>query len=176
MKKELKLIIEQDKIKKRIQELGREISEHYKNLTHPLICVCILKGAVIFFSDLIRELNMDVEVDFVRLSSYRDGTSPDEKLLFTKDMEISVKDRHVLIIEDIVDTGATIAYLKKVLEARGPIDVKVCSLIHKLERRKKKVEIDFYGFKIEKGFLVGYGLDCAEKYRNLKGIYELITD
>lgn len=174
MNKKLKLVIGEDEIKKRIQELGREISNNYKNISRPLVCICVLKGAVIFFSDLIRELNIDVELDFVRLSSYRDKTSPDEKLLFTKDVELSLKDRYVLIIEDIIDTGATIAYLKKVLEARGPVSVKVCSLIHKVERRKKKVDIDFYGFKIEKGFLVGYGLDCAEKYRNLKGIYELI--
>ncbi len=109
----LKPVVEERRIKKRIVELGEEISRIYRDISTPLICLCVLKGAVLFFSDLIREMDLDVEVDFVRLSSYRDGTSPDEKVLFTKDMELSVKNRHVLIIEDIVDTGATIAYLKK---------------------------------------------------------------
>lgn len=176
MTKKLVPLIEENEIKKRIKELGREITLAYQNVDTPIVCVCILKGAVLFFSDLIREINLDIELDFVRLSSYRNGTSPDEKVLFSKDMEISIKNRHVLVIEDIVDTGATIAYFKKVLEARGPKSVKICALIHKVERRKIDVEIDFYGFKIEKGFLVGYGLDFAEKYRNLKGIFEVIEE
>ncbi len=169
-------LIKEDEIKKRIKELGQEITLAYKDVDSPIVCVCILKGAVIFFSDLIREIDKDVEIDFVRLSSYRDKTSPDEKVIFSKDLEIPIKNRHVLVIEDIVDTGATLAYLKKVLEARGPKSVKICTLIHKVERRKIEVYIDFYGFKIEKGFLVGYGLDFAEKYRNLKGIFEIIEE
>jgi hypoxanthine phosphoribosyltransferase len=171
----LKLIIDEDLIKQRIKKLGKEIVSSYERIDSPLICVCVLKGAILFFSDLIREMDLELEIDFVRLSSYGDATSPSEKVIFSKDMELSIKNRHVLIIEDIVDTGATIAYLKKVLEARNPLSVRVCALIYKTERRKLDVDIDFYGFKIEKGFLVGYGLDCAEKYRNLKGIYELIN-
>ncbi len=169
----LKVVIGEEDIRERIKELGKEISKSYREISTPLICICVLKGAVVFFSDLIREIDLDVEIDFVRLSSYKDSTSPSEKVLFTKDIEISIKNRHVLIVEDIVDTGATIAYLKKVLEARGPKSVKVCALVHKTERRKLEVDIDFYGFKVERGFLIGYGLDCAEKFRNLKAIYEL---
>ncbi len=172
--KTLKELISKDDIAKRLQELGREITQDYGTLKEPLVCICVLKGATIFFSDLIREIDKDVEIDFVRLSSYGDSTSPAERVNFTKDIEMSIKNRHVLIIEDIVDTGATIAYLKKVLLARHPASVKICALIHKVERRALEVEIDYFGFKIEKGFLVGYGLDCAERYRNLKGIYELV--
>ncbi len=170
----LKVVISEDQIRQRVKELGREIKASYPDIDVSLVCVCILKGAVVFFSDLIREIDLDLEIDFVRLSSYGDSTCPSEKVIFSKDMEISVKNRHVLIVEDIIDTGATITYLKRVLEARNPLSVKVCALIHKMERRRMDVEIDFYGFRIEKGFLVGYGLDCAEKYRNLRGIYEIV--
>ncbi len=171
---ELKELISQRKIRQRLEGLGEEITRDYQHIEDPLVCICVLKGATIFFSDLIREIKRDVEIDFVRLSSYGDATSPSDRVNFTKDIEMSIKNRHVLIIEDIVDTGATIAYLKKVLLARGPASVRICALIHKVERRALEVDIDYFGFKVEKGFLVGYGLDCAERYRNLKGIYELV--
>ncbi len=172
--RKFKEVISEEAIKQRLVELGREITRDYETIEEPLVCICVLKGAIIFFSDLIREIDKDVEIDFVRLSSYGDSTSPAERVNFTKDIEMSIKHRHVLIIEDIVDTGATIAYLKNVLLARRPASVRICALIHKVERRALEVKIDYFGFKIEKGFLVGYGLDCGERYRNLKGIYELV--
>ncbi|HCO12470.1 MAG TPA: hypoxanthine phosphoribosyltransferase, partial [Desulfonauticus sp.] len=133
----------------------------------------VLKGAFLFFADLVRAIDLNLEVDFVRLSSYANQKSRTGKVIFSKDMELPIEGKHLLLVEDIVDTGHSMAYLKKVLEARKAESVKICALIDKKERREVDVEVDYAGFVLEKGFIVGYGLDYAEKYRNLSGVFEL---
>ncbi len=173
----LKLLYSKEKIQKRIEELGKEISDLYNDLDEPVVLVCILKGAFIFFADLVRELKFKFqpEIDFVRIASY--GKSDESgKIVFSKDLEVDIKGKHVLIIEDIVDTGKTLDFFIKELKKREPVSIKLCVLVDKKERQEKKLPIDFCGFEVEKGFLVGYGLDYAEKYRCLDGIYEVILD
>ena len=169
---ELKVIYAQRDIQARVQELGAQISRDYSS--EPLVAVCVLKGAFVFFADLMRALSIEPEMDFVRLSSYADQTSTTGKVIVSRDMEISVEGKNVLIVEDIVDTGYSISYLTKVLGARKPKSIKVCALLDKRERREVDIHVDYPGFVLEKGFVVGYGLDYAEKYRNLDGIYELV--
>lgn len=171
---ELKLIYSETEIKKRVQELGKEISEHYQSQSESLVAICVLKGAFIFFADLIRKLNLPCELEFVRLASYGQDTAPGKSLKFSKDVEISLANKHILIIEDIIDTGQTVYYLNHLFQPRNPKTIKICSLIHKTGRRQQDVQIDFFGFRIKEGFIVGYGLDYAEKYRQLEGIYELV--
>jgi len=161
-------------IASRVQEMGAAIDQAYAQLQSPLVAVCVLKGAVIFFTDLIRTMQTPVEIDFVRLASYGQHTSRQEKVHFSKDIETSIQGKHVLIIEDIIDTGHTLAYLKEVFQARGPASIAICSLIHKTGRREVDLTVDFYGFELERGFVVGYGLDWAESYRQLGAIYEIV--
>ncbi len=165
------LVFHQDVIARRIRELGREISDRYGE--EPLVCICVLKGAFVFFADLMRSLTINPELDFVRLASYAGGTSREGKMIFSKDIEVSVKDKHVLIVEDIVDTGHSMEYLTKVLKVRNPRSIAIAALIDKNERREVEVTVDFPGFALEKGFIVGYGLDYDERCRCLEGIYEL---
>ncbi|WP_034621100.1 hypoxanthine phosphoribosyltransferase [Desulfovermiculus halophilus] len=157
----------------RVSELGAAIDHAYSRAQAPLVAVCVLKGAFVFFADLIRQMQTPLELDFVRLASYGQQTTRQEKVHFSKDIEVSVQGKHVLIVEDIVDTGHTLAYLKQVFQARRPSSIAVCSLIHKTGRREIDLPVDFYGFALDKGFVVGYGLDCAEAYRQLDAIYEL---
>lgn len=171
---EFKLLFSRQAIEARVSQLAEAISAHYAECREPVVAVCVLKGAFVFFADLLRKLRLEPELDFVRLASYGNQTCPSERLLFSKDMEIDVKGKHVLIVEDIVDTGSTVHYLSNVISARGPLSIRICSLIHKSERREAEVDLDFYGFRLEKGFVVGYGLDCAERYRQLEAIYELV--
>ncbi|MDQ7032265.1 MAG: hypoxanthine phosphoribosyltransferase [Desulfonauticus sp.] len=161
-----------DVIQKRVKELGRQLTRDYKE--KDLVVVCVLKGAFVFFSDLVRQIDLQIEMDFVRLSSYHNNTSSSGKVLFLKDMELSVEGKHLLLVEDIVDSGRSMAYLKKVLEARQAKSIKICALIDKKERREVDVLVDYVGFEVKQGFLVGYGLDYAEKYRNLPDVCELI--
>ena len=170
---QLKTIFSREAIQRRVEELAAAISEDYGCKTEPVVAVCVLKGAFVFFADLIRELHFGPELDFVRLASYGKETSRGEKVVFTKDIEVSIADKHVLIVEDIVDTGNTVDYLARVLKTRNPRSVKICALVHKTSRREVPVNIDFYGFKLTGGFIVGYGLDYAEQYRNLPNICEL---
>lgn len=164
-------LFDRAQIEARTRELGRQISEHYGD--EPVVCVCVLKGAYAFFTDLMRNLTIHPYMDFVRLSSYADQTSRKSKMVFSKDMEIDIKDKHVLVVEDIVDTGHSMQFLTKVLEARGPRSIKIAAMIDKTERREVNVMVDFVGFPLDKGYIVGYGLDYAEQYRELDGIYDL---
>ena len=167
-------ILTADQINKRIREMAEDISRDFQG--RKLIAVCVLKGAYVIFADLMRCLTIGPEMDFIRLSSYADGTSTSGRMVFSKDMELSIKDRDVLIVEDIVDTGYSMDYLSKVLHARQPASVSICSLIDKRERRQVEVKVDYPGFILEKGFIVGYGLDYAERYRELSGIFEIEFD
>ena len=164
-------LFDRNQIEARARELGRQISEHYGD--EPVVCVCVLKGAYAFFTDLMRNLTIHPTMDFVRLSSYADQTSRKSKMVFSKDMEIDIRDKHVLVVEDIVDTGHSMQFLTKVLEARGPRSIRIAAMIDKTERREVDIRVDFVGFPLDKGYIVGYGLDYAEQYRELDGIYDL---
>lgn len=168
---ELVQLFDRARIEDRVRILGREISELYGQ--EPLVCVCVLKGAYAFFTDLMRNLSIHPVMDFVRLSSYADQSSRQSRMVFSKDMEIDIKDKHVLVVEDIVDSGHSMKFLTRVLEARGPRSIKIAAMIDKTERREVEIPVDFVGFPLERGFIVGYGLDYAEQYRELDGIYDL---
>lgn len=169
--KNMKVVISPEEIQERVATLGREITERYKG--EPVVVVCVLKGGFLFFADLVRHIDLDLELEFVRLASYGRGTESGE-LVFTKDMEISIKDRNVLIVEDIVDTGQSMDFLMRTLEERKPRSLAIAALVDKYERREVDVKVDFPGFHLDKGYIVGYGMDFAERYRELDGIYELV--
>jgi len=168
---ELVEIISRAEIEKRVRELARVINQEYRG--QELILIGILKGAFMFMADLVRELTMPVKIDFVRLASYGSSMDSSGRITFSKDIELDIDGRHVLIVEDIVDTGYTLKYLKDVLSLKGPGSVKICCLIDKKERRKVDVAVDYVGFEVPRGFLVGYGLDYNEQYRNLPGVFHL---
>ncbi|MDD3840586.1 MAG: hypoxanthine phosphoribosyltransferase [Clostridia bacterium] len=166
MEEDLKnVLISEQQLKKKVEELGKKISKDYHG--RELILVGILKGAVMFYADLARCIDMPLVMDFMVVSSYGNGTESSGAVRILKDLETSIEGKHVLIIEDIVDTGLTLHYLKENLLARGPASVKICSFLDKPDRREIPVEIDYKGFEISDEFVVGYGLDYAEKYRNL---------
>lgn len=162
-------------IARRVAELGRELAEVYRH--EPPVMVCVLKGAFLFFADLTRAVAWKIQpdIDFVRLASYGRGMSGGE-VKFIKDLETDIAGRHVLVVEDIVDSGRSMDYLLQVLRLRGPASVRICALLDKCERREVDLSVDFAGFRLDKGFVVGYGLDYAEQYRELPGIYELIPE
>jgi hypoxanthine phosphoribosyltransferase len=168
---ELIPIFNKDDIDRRLVDVARRISSDYKN--RELILIGILKGAFIFLSDLARHLTIPVQLDFVGTSSYNSGTSSSGNIRLTKEIEIDLRNKDVLIVEDIVDTGLTLTYLIDYIKSFEPKTVKACTLIDKHERRKVKIDIDYVCHVVEKGYLVGYGLDFAENYRNLPGIYSL---
>ncbi len=170
-------LISAERLQARIAELARDIERDYASVVGAgdrLIAVGVLKGSVFFMVDLLRRVQaVPVAVDFFQTSSYRDGTSPGE-VRIVKDIDLSIRGRHVLLIEDIVDTGYTLRTILDLLRFRGAASVKLCALLDKSARRKVEVPIDYRGFGIEDVFVVGYGLDCAERYRNLPyiGVYE----
>ncbi len=168
---ELKLILSPEKIKERVGELGRQITADYQG--KDMVVVGILKGAFIFMADLVRQIDLQFKMDFVRLQSYGAATESSGQISITKDVELSLKDKHVLVIEDIIDTGFTLKYLIEMLKLHETASVKLCCLIDKKERRKVEIDADYVGFEIARGFLVGYGLDYDEQYRQLPGIYHL---
>lgn len=166
------VVFARGKIAQRVEELAAQISQDYSG--QDLLLVGILKGAFIFLADLARALEVPAQVDFVRLLSYGAGTETSGEVHITKDMELPVQGRHVLIVEDIVDAGLTLDFLLGHLATHKPASLKICCLIDKRERRQVEVPLDYVGFTVEKGFLVGYGLDCAEKFRTLPEVYELV--
>jgi len=167
MKSIERILINRKEIKNRVLEIAAEINRDYRSKS--LVCVCILRGAALFFADLFREITADVEVDFIALSSYEKDTSSGEVKL-VKDLSEPIENKHVLIVEDIIDTGLTLSYLKRMLEARNPASVKVCSLLDKPSRRRVEMRGDYIGFKIADEFVVGCGMDYQGKFRNLKDI------
>jgi hypoxanthine phosphoribosyltransferase len=171
MKPQKRCLISREAISRRVQKLAQEINRDYRGKDPVLVGV--LKGAFIFLADLVRALKFPVEIDFVRLRSYGAGTLPSGEVHITKDVEMPLQDRHVLIVEDIVDLGYTLEFLRQHLAAHHPASLKICCLIDKRERRRVEVSLDYVGFTVEKGFLVGYGLDCGEKNRTLPEVYVL---
>ncbi len=169
-----KVLIERQDIAKRVSELGKQISNDYKGESVTLVCT--LRGASIFFADLVREIEGDVVIDFIAVSSYGAGTNSSGEVKMIKDLSEPIKDKNVIIVEDIIDTGVTLCYLKKLLLARAPKSLKVCSLLDKPSRRKVDFEGDYVGFEIENEFVVGYGLDYDEKMRNFKDVCVLAPE
>ncbi len=159
------LISEQD-IQTRIADLGEEINATYTDQDH-LLLVCVLKGAFIFLADLVRQIEVRHAVDFMEISSYGSGTVSSGVVRILLDLEQDITGRHVLIVEDIVDTGRTLDYITRNLETRGPASLRVCTLLNKPTRREVEVPLDFVGFEVPDEFVAGYGLDFAEAYRNL---------
>lgn len=166
---ELIPVLKQDDIQKRISVIARRISADYKD--RELVLIGVLKGAFIFLSDLIRQLTIPVQIDFISAHSYGASTFSSGNICLTKGLDIEVANKDVLIVEDIVDTGLTLSRLVDYIKSLGPASVKVCALINKLERRESELKIDYVCHVVKKGFLVGYGLDYAENYRNLPEVY-----
>ncbi|MCK4258547.1 MAG: hypoxanthine phosphoribosyltransferase [Halanaerobiales bacterium] len=163
-----KILVTEEEIQVRIQELGKEINNFYQDKTEELIMVCVLRGAVIFLADLARQIKRPVVFDFMDVSSYGVGTESSGSVRIIKDLQEDIKDKHVLIVEDIIDTGLTLKKVVEILETREPVSIKICTLLDKPARRTEKhVTSDFNGFEIPDQFVIGYGLDYAEKYRNL---------
>lgn len=154
-----------EQIQARIAEMGAEIARDYAG-QNPLL-ICVLKGACVFFSDLVRAIDLRLGVEFMAISSYGASTRTSGEVKIVKDLDVPIEGRDILIVEDIVDTGLTLSYLFSVLHNRGARSVKLAALLDKWERRQRDVPIDYLGFKIPDAFVVGYGLDFAERYRNL---------
>ena len=165
------IVINEREIQKKIKEMARKISDDYKD--KELCLICVLKGAVVFLSDLIRNLKIIPKVDFIACSSYGADTKSSGVVKITKDLDESIESRHILIVEDIVDTGLTLQYLINNLSSRNPASLKVCALLDKVDARKVNIKIDYTGFQIPDKFVVGYGLDYEEKYRNIPYIFVL---
>lgn len=165
---EPKILFSQSRIAAAVKRLAREIRLDYRG-KNPLL-VGVLKGSFIFMADLIRKLNIPLEVDFIHLSSYSNGMESSGEIILLHDLRSSIKDRHILIIEDIIDTGLTTRFLINYLNQRGPASLKLCALSDKPSRRKVPVTIDYLGFTLPDKFIVGYGMDWNEKYRNLPDI------
>jgi len=161
----IKPLIDERTIAQRVAELGEEITEDYRG--KDIVVVPVLKGSYVFAADLVRQIGLNVEIDFLGVRSYGDGTQSSGVVQITTDLSHPIEGKHVILVEDIVDTGLTIAYLRQNLVTRQPASVKVASLLHKPARTRVPVDIDYLGFTVEDVFIVGYGLDRAQKFRNL---------
>ncbi len=159
------ILVEEDRLGARVRELGEEVSRDYEG--RDLLLVGVLKGAVFFLSDFMRSLAIPCEVDFMAVASYGSSTDSSGVVRILKDLDASIEGRHVLIVEDIVDSGLTLSYLLRTMRARDPASLEVCALLTKPERRKVDLPIRYTGFEIPNRFVIGYGLDYGEKYRNL---------
>ncbi|MCR4432242.1 MAG: hypoxanthine phosphoribosyltransferase [Tepidanaerobacteraceae bacterium] len=161
-----KILISEDQIKKRLKELGEKITADY-NGKDKFLLVGVLKGAVIFMSDLIRQIELPLQVDFMAVSSYGASTESSGVVRILKDLEENVEGKNLLIVEDIIDSGLTLSYMYSILKSRKPASIKICTLLDKPSRRRVDIKVDYLGFEIPDYFVVGYGLDYNEKYRNL---------
>lgn len=159
------VLLDEATIQARIREMGRQISADHAG--QELVLICILKGSVLFTADLMRALDVPVIVDFMSISSYGASTKSSGVVKIVKDLEERIEDKHVLVVEDIVDTGLTLQYLLKALKLRHPASIKICTLLSKPARRVAEVEVDYCGFTIDDHFVIGYGLDYGNHYRQL---------
>jgi hypoxanthine phosphoribosyltransferase len=165
-------LVQPDELKERVRSLGHAVSEEYAG--RDLLLIGVLKGAVFFLADLMRQISLPCEVDFMAVSSYGSATDSSGVVRILKDLDVPIEGRDVLIVEDIVDSGLTLQYLMRNLGARNPASLEVCALLTKPERRKVELPIRFVGFEIPDRFAIGYGLDHAEKYRNLPYVAALV--
>ncbi|HEY5123660.1 MAG TPA: hypoxanthine phosphoribosyltransferase [Ignavibacteria bacterium] len=167
----MKRFISESRIKARVKYLADKINKDYQGKTP--IFIGILNGSFIFLSDLIREIKVDCEIDFMKLSSYGDTKISSGQIKILKELNCEIKDRDILLVEDIIDSGLSISFMKSLVEKENPGSLKIASLLFKKNVSNLNFEIDYVGFEIENEFVVGYGLDFAQKYRNLKGIFVL---
>ena len=168
------VLIDHDRLQARIAELGEEVSRDYAG--RDLLLIGVLKGAVFFMADLMRKVTVQCEIDFMAISSYGAATDSSGVVRILKDLDINIEGRHVLVVEDIIDSGLTLSYLVRSLEAREPASLEVCALLTKPDRRRIEVDVRYVGFEIPNRFVIGYGLDFAERYRNLPYVAVLHPD
>ena len=166
------ILLSEDRIQKRVAELALELRRDFPEGLH---LVAVLKGAFIFLADLVRHVPGDVSLDFIALASYAEGTTSSGEVRLVSDLDMAIEGRHVVIVEDIVDSGRTLLYLQDILRARNPRSLSTACLLDKPSRRQVTVKVDYVGFTIDDRFVVGYGLDYAERYRNLRSIRVLDT-
>jgi hypoxanthine phosphoribosyltransferase len=166
-----RIVLSEEQIQSRVKELGKKITSDYQGKS--IVVICMLKGAIVFFSDIVRNLNLPLSMEFARLSSYKNGTSSGE-MEVVHDISSDITGKDVLIIEDIVDSGKTLSYFVKLLNEKNPASIKICAFLDKKERREVEVNVDYAGFDIDCGFVVGYGLDYAERYRELPFLAEVL--
>lgn len=173
MAETIKVLIPEEDVNARIEELGRQISKDYEGKQVHLICV--LKGGVFFMCKLAKRISVPVSMDFMSVSSYGDGTSSSGIVKIAKDLDESLEGKDVIVVEDIIDSGRTLSYLLEILKKRGPRSMGLCTLLDKPDRRVRDVKVDYVGFEIPDEFVVGFGLDYAQKYRNLPyiGVVEM---
>ena len=162
-----KELISADAVSARVAELGAQITREYKGRTGDIVVIGVLKGSVIFLADLARHIGLPIYLDFIGISSYGDATVSSGVVQITQDLSRPIEGKHVIVVEDIVDTGHTVHYLLENLATRRPASIALCSLLHKPERSEREVKIDYLGFTIPNKFVVGYGLDIAQQFRNL---------
>jgi hypoxanthine phosphoribosyltransferase len=165
----MRILYSREEIEEVVRVLATRIEEDFAG--EEVLFVCLLKGSFVFTADLLRHVTLPARVDFIRVSSYGDGMSTSGKVVISKDLEEDIGGRNVVIVEDIIDTGLTLKYIKELLAGRNPKALKVCALVDKRERREVEFEGDYVGFTLDDGFIVGYGIDYAELYRNLPQIY-----
>ncbi|MGL4914627.1 MAG: hypoxanthine phosphoribosyltransferase [Romboutsia sp.] len=165
MFKVTEVMISEEQLAEKVNELAKQIEKDFQG--EELLVVGILKGASVFVSDLIRKINLDVNIDFMSVSSYGSSTQSSGVVKILKDLDVNIEGKNVLIVEDIIDSGLTLSNLVAALETRNPKTLKLCTLLDKPQRRKANIHVDYVGFVIEDKFIVGYGIDYAEKYRNL---------
>jgi len=169
-----KVLIGPEDLRRRTEELARQIAADYAD--KDLVLICVLKGAIMFLTDLMKALHRPLEVDFMAVSSYGASTQSTGVVRLTKDLDMSIEGRHVLIVEDIIDSGRTLQYLTEILRLRHPASLRICALLDKRERREVDVPVDYVGFVIPNEFVIGYGLDFNEVYRNLPFVGVLKPD
>lgn len=174
MKQIVEVMISEEDVKQRIDEIAKEIVEHYKFLQNDLVLVGLLKGSFIFMADLCRKIDIPHEVDFMAVSSYGNGTTSSRDVKIIKDLDEDIHGKHVLIVEDIIDSGNTLKKVRQILKLRGPKSVAICTLLDKPSRREIEVPVEWIGYAIQDEFVVGYGIDYAQQYRHLPYIGHLI--
>ena len=159
------VLFSEEQLKNRVQEIARQITADYQG--KEIMLISVLRGSFVFMADLCRAIDLPCTLDFMAVSSYGKGTKSSGQVQITKDLSEDITDRHIIVVEDILDSGNTLSYLLKVLEQRSPASIRLCTLLDKPDRRVKPVQVHYSGFTIPDAFVVGYGLDYAEKYRNL---------
>ncbi len=164
------VLISKEEIQEICKRLGKQISEDYRG--KEIVLICVLRGAIVFLADLMREIDVPCEIDFMSVSSYN-GTKSSGDVKIVKDLEDSIEGKHVLVVEDIIDSGLTLSHLLELLKSRKPASLRLCACFDKPDRRKAEVKVDYVGKQIPDKFIVGYGLDYNGQYRNLSGIYIL---
>ena len=161
----LRVLLSEDEIREKVRELGGKITADYKNSN--LMLVTVLKGAVVFLADLMRQIDVPAEIDFMVVSSYGSGVKSSGVVKIVKDLDVPLAGKDILIVEDILDSGLTLSYIKELLESRGPRSIRIATLLDNPSRRKVDLQADYIGFSVPDEFVIGYGLDYDEKYRNL---------